>query len=137
MFPQNKRRALKQNYRLKVYKTTKNEIATGIKKGHFAMDASENYSKIPPQNPELDRNQLINLLCKSIDWFLHNTSLYRKIFAKKKKKKNQLNRSRIQSPTKNPRQCHFQKNSQRLKPFKKSILGTRHSSEYDPLKSSV
>ena len=51
------------------------------------MDASENYSKIPPQNPELDRNQLINLLCKSIDWFLRNTSLYRKIFAKKKKKK--------------------------------------------------
>ena len=42
------------------------------------MDASENCSKIPPQNPELDRNQLINLLCKSIDWFLHNTSLYQR-----------------------------------------------------------
>ena len=34
--------------------------------------------KYPQQNPEPYRNQPINLLCKSIDWFPHNTSLYQR-----------------------------------------------------------
>ena len=49
------------------------------------------------QNPEPYRNQSINLLCKSIDWFPQNTSLYQRYLQanrngtfqgiKKKKKK--------------------------------------------------
>ena len=34
--------------------------------------------KYPQQNPEPYRNQQINLLCKSNDWFPHNTSLYQR-----------------------------------------------------------
>ena len=34
--------------------------------------------KYPQQNPEPYRNQPINFLCKSIDWFPHNTILCQK-----------------------------------------------------------
>ena len=34
--------------------------------------------KYPEQNPEPNRNQPMSLLCKSIDWFPHNTSLYQR-----------------------------------------------------------
>ena len=34
--------------------------------------------KYPQQNLKPCRNQQINLLCKSIDWFLQNTSLYQR-----------------------------------------------------------
>ena len=53
--------------------------------------------KYPQQNPEPYRNQPINLLCKSIDWFPHNTILCQKYLQAdlnqtfqgiKKKKKN-------------------------------------------------
>ena len=73
----------------KVYKTTKNEIATGITtKGHFTMEASKKKTvlqpdwKYPIEKAEQYKNQQINLIYKSI-WFLHNTSLYRKVFAKR------------------------------------------------------
>ena len=46
------------------------------------MAASENKTKLksvweyPQQNPETYRNEPINLLFKSVDWFLHNPNLY-------------------------------------------------------------
>ena len=54
--------------------------------------------KYHQQNPEPYRNQPINSLCKSIDWFPHNTNLYQRylqtdfsgIFQGTKKKKRKL-----------------------------------------------
>ena len=56
----------------------------GKTKEYFTMAVSEiktmlqSTPKYPQQNLELYRNQPINLLCKSIDWFPHNTSLYQR-----------------------------------------------------------
>ena len=67
---------------------TKNEPAGGIIiEGPFLMAAFENKTvlqsvrKYLQQNSEPHRNQSINLLCKSIDSFRHDTSFYRKVIA--------------------------------------------------------
>ena len=78
----------KEFLRLTDYKTTKNEIATGIKReGHSAMADFENKTvlcsvrKYPQQKAEPYGNQSINSLFKSSDWFLHNTNPFRKVLA--------------------------------------------------------
>ena len=45
---------------------------------HSWLFLSFNLRKYPQQDPEPCRNQPIDLLCKSIDWFPHNTILCQK-----------------------------------------------------------
>ena len=69
----------------KSLQTTKNELATVIKNKRILCDGCSEIKiilwfvwKYTQQNLEPHRNQSISLLCKSIDWFLHNSSLYQR-----------------------------------------------------------
>ena len=83
-----KQLTLKRNDGRTVCNPTKNEPPTGIIiEGHFWWAVLEDktvlYSvrKYSLQNPNRYKKHSIDQLCKSIDWFLRDTSLYQQVFS--------------------------------------------------------
>ena len=105
--------------------------------------------KYPQQNPKPYRNQPINLLCKSVDSFPHNTSLYQRYLQAdlngtfqgiKKKSRKSLFRSESysESPEKSQTLPLSKKPINRSNPYaESSILDVRPGSVYSPIKNSV